>query len=108
MHLFSIALLEGKLLSQKSLKIITTGKIVVPPPVIPPTTKLLPIRKYGYGFGESYKNEVRIIGHNGGAPGVDAHFYIYPTLGYTVIVLANYDRAGIPILSAIEKNIIKN
>lgn len=111
LHLFSMALLGGKLLSQKSLEMITTGKVIVPPPSTSsnlPENKTLVQRKYGYGFGESFKNNIRIIGHNGGAPGVNAHFYIYPTLGYTVIILSNYDRAGEPILNFIQNIITQN
>ncbi len=112
LYLFSSALFDGKLLSQESLEMITKGKVIVPPPPLPaniPTNvHLLPQRKYGYGFGESFENNIRIIGHNGGAPGVNAHFYIYPTLGYTVVVLANYDRAGEPVLKFIQNIITQN
>ncbi len=112
LHLFSLALLGGKLLSHNSFEMITTGKIVVPPPPIPvnkaSNANPLSQRKYGYGFGESFENNIRIIGHNGGAPGVNAHFYIYPTLGYTVVVLSNYDRAGEPILNLIQKILTQN
>lgn len=112
LNLFSLALLTGKLISKTSLELITTGKIEVPTPPKPANissdANQLPQRKYGYGFGESFENNVRIIGHNGGAPGVDAHFYIYPTLGYTVIVLSNYDRAGVPILNFIQNIITQN
>lgn len=108
LHLFWKALLDGKLLSKQGLEIMTTGKIVVPAPAGLPDTpdnKTWPQRKYGYGFGESFKNNIRIIGHNGGAPGVNAHFYMYPALGYMVAVLANYDRAGEPVINFIQ-NII--
>jgi CubicO group peptidase (beta-lactamase class C family) len=109
LHLFALALLGGKLISQMSLDTITTGKINVPPPPVPANSTgnslQLPQRKYAYGFGESFSNNVRIIGHNGGAPGINAHFYMYPTLGYTAIVLSKYDRAGEPVINFIQ-NII--
>ncbi len=47
-----------------------------------------------------------MIGHNGGAPGVDGNIDIYPDLGYTVIVLSNYDMATRPISQLIENIII--
>lgn len=100
LHKFSIALLAGKLLSPKSVKIITTGKVAMPRPPAPPGTKLLEI-KYGYGFGEFFKNGNRMFGHTGGAPGVDAQAEIYPDLGYTVVALSNYDRATIPVMRLI-------
>jgi hypothetical protein len=40
---------------------------------------------------------VRIVGHGGGVPGVAAAVDIYPDLGYTVVVLANYDSALTPV-----------
>jgi D-alanyl-D-alanine carboxypeptidase len=91
MHKFSQALLAGKLGSLKTVAEITKGKIAMPMPPTPPNAKPMPEMKYGFGFGEVYQNNVRITGHNGGAPGVSAHLSIYPDLGYTVVVLSNYD-----------------
>nr|MBK9652478.1 beta-lactamase family protein [Bacteroidota bacterium] len=104
LHKFSQALLSGKLLSLKSVEAITKGRVVMPSP---PNAKISTVRKYGLGFGEVYKNNMRIIGHNGGAPGVEGQVDIYPDLGYTVIVLSNYDRAAIPIINFIEDIITK-
>lgn len=103
LHKFALALLSGKLVSINSLDTITTGKITMPSPAMPPNAKPLPERKYGFGFGEIYKNNIRIIGHNGGAPGIEGQLDIYPDLEYTVIVLSNYDRAIGPIISFIEE-----
>jgi CubicO group peptidase (beta-lactamase class C family) len=87
---FSIALREHKLLNARYTELITTGKVDAP------------FGKYGYGFGDVNFNSVRSIGHNGGAPGIAAQFDIYPELGYTVIVLSNYDPpAMIKVLSKI-------
>jgi CubicO group peptidase (beta-lactamase class C family) len=105
---FSSALLTSKLLSAKSVATITTGKIAMPKPPTPPNVKPMPEIKYGFGFGEFYKNNIRIIGHNGGAPGVDVQLDIYPDVGYTVIVLSNYGRAIMPIINFIEDSITKN
>jgi CubicO group peptidase (beta-lactamase class C family) len=98
LHKFSQAFLTGKLLSKKSMETITKGKVKMPLPPMPPGAKPLPEMKYGYGFGEFYKNNTRIIGHNGGAPGVEGQVDMYPDLGYTVIALSNYDRATRPII----------
>ncbi len=109
LHKFSQALLTGKLLNKKSLETVTKGKVLMQfrMPPMPPNAKpmAMPEIKYGYGFGESFKNNIRSIGHNGGAPGVDGNIDIYPDLGYTVIVLSNYDMATRPISQLIE-NII--
>ncbi|TAE28579.1 MAG: class A beta-lactamase-related serine hydrolase [Candidatus Kapaibacterium sp.] len=105
LHRFSQALLAGKLLSQKNMKTVTTGKVKMPLPPMPPGVKPLPEIQYGYGFGEFYKNNTRIIGHNGGAPGVGAQIDIYPDAGYTVVVLANYERSVTPIINFIEEMI---
>jgi CubicO group peptidase (beta-lactamase class C family) len=105
LHQFSQALLSGKLLSSKSIGMVTKGKVIMPPPPMPLNAKPMAEMKYGFGFGEFYKNNVRIIGHNGGAPGVDVQLDIYPDLGYTVIVLSNYGRAIRPIINFIEDSI---
>ncbi|MGL4599021.1 MAG: serine hydrolase domain-containing protein [Bacteroidia bacterium] len=104
LHKFSQALLAGKLLALKNVATITKGRIAIPLPPLPPNAKPLPALnlKYGFGFGEFFKNDVRIIGHNGGAPGVDVQMDMYPDLGYTVIVLANYDRTVMPVMNFIE------
>jgi CubicO group peptidase (beta-lactamase class C family) len=102
LHKFSQALLSGKLLSLKNVAMITKGKIIMPLPPMPPNLKPLPEKKYGFGFGEFYKNNIRIIEHNGGAPGASSHLKIYPDLEYTVVVLSNYDRAVTPIINFIE------
>jgi len=104
---FSLALQKGKLISKKSFKNASRGKVSVPKPPTPPGMKPLPDLKFAYGFGEFYVNGQRIIGHNGGAPGVDAQMDIYPKLGYTVIVLSNYDRTVMPVIDRIQEMITR-
>ena len=101
LHRVSQALLSGKLLSKKSVETMTKGKVPMPLPPMPPNVKPLPKIQYGYGFGEFFNNTTRIIGHNGGAPGVSGQIDIYPDLGYTVVALSNYDRAVMPIINLI-------
>lgn len=105
---FSKALLSGEILSRNSIEVITRGTITMPRPPMPPNAKPLPETKYGYGFGEKYKNNIRIIGHNGGGPGVEGQIDIYPDLGYTVVVLSNYDFGTRPIIKFIEDIITSN
>lgn len=46
---------------------------------------------YGSGFEVKRYNGTRIIGHGGGWFGITNRMDIYPDLGYTVIILSNYD-----------------
>lgn len=105
LHKFSQALLSGKLISAKSVEMIMKGKIAMPAPrmPLPPNAKPLPEMKYGYGFGERYNNNVRITGHSGGAPGVSGQLDIYPELGYTVVILSNYDMIATPLMNRISE-----
>jgi CubicO group peptidase (beta-lactamase class C family) len=102
LYKFSEALLNSKLISQESFNTVTTGKVLMPKRPINPVMKPPPDIKYGYGFGEFFINNVRIIGHNGGSPGVDAQMDIYPDSDYTVVVLSNYDRSVLPVVKFIE------
>ncbi|HEX8492743.1 MAG TPA: serine hydrolase [Pyrinomonadaceae bacterium] len=83
LHRFAVALKEHKLLSQKYTDLITTGKVDLP--------RGGGEAKYAYGFQEEKINNQRRIGHGGGFPGINSELQIYPELGYTVAVMANYD-----------------
>lgn len=98
LHKFSQALLSGKLLSIKNVEIITKGRVRI---TLPPNATQTPDVKYGFGFGEFYRNNIRVIGHNGGAPGVEGQVDVYPDTGYTVIVLSNFDRTVLSIINFI-------
>jgi CubicO group peptidase (beta-lactamase class C family) len=94
---FAQALLAHKLLSSAMTNTVLTGKVNTgrPGPA--------QVSKYGYGFEDEEVNRVRIIGHGGGAPGIEAQLRIYPTLGYTVVILANLDSAATPIYNQINQ-----
>jgi CubicO group peptidase (beta-lactamase class C family) len=77
---FSAAVQGNKLLDAEHTNILMTGKV--------PTR---PGAKYGYGMEEEFLNGVRIVGHNGGGPGISSQLDMYPDLGYTVAVMSNYD-----------------
>jgi CubicO group peptidase (beta-lactamase class C family) len=47
--------------------------------------------KYGFGMTEELVNGVRILGHSGGAPGISSNLDMYRDLGYTVVVMSNFD-----------------
>ncbi|MDF1543843.1 MAG: serine hydrolase [bacterium] len=81
---FDLALHSGKLLSKEYVDIITAGKVEIGGPEM----------KYGYLFGDENFDGIRSVGHNGGAPGINAELKMYVDLGYTVAVMANYDMAA--------------
>jgi ABC-type sugar transport system substrate-binding protein len=47
-----------------------------------------------------------VVGHNGGSPGIAANFEMYTELGYTAVILSNYDPpAMMPIIMKIREAI---
>lgn len=78
---FGIALRSHKLLNERFTDLVLKGKVEVG----------RPNERYAYGFMEGQTNGVHIVGHGGTSPGANAKFDMYPELGYTVIVLSNYD-----------------
>lgn len=76
---FAQALLDYKLLNAEYTDLLTTGKVGPPG------------RQYAYGFADFRVDGVRMIGHNGGSPGVNGELDIYPASGYVVAVLSNLD-----------------
>ena len=96
---FSVALRGHKLLSAKSVDLMTTEKIF--------------FRKYaaddvyyGYGFELAKIDGRRVIGHTGGDLGVSSALEWFPDSGYTVVVLSNYDRGGIITIDKLQEMII--
>jgi len=85
---FSRSLQTQRLLNKSYTDLEMTGKVRTP----------APNEKYGYGMVEAQVNGVRIVGHSGGFPGVNSQLDMYPDLGYTVVVMANYDDAARPVV----------
>ncbi|MEP6742321.1 MAG: serine hydrolase domain-containing protein [bacterium] len=98
---FSLALRGNKLVSAKSVELLTSNKILA--------------RKYdanqtywGYGFELELIDGQRVIGHGGGDLGVSSAVRWYPDSGnYTIIVLSNYDRGGIITIYKLEEMIMQ-
>lgn len=73
---------------------------------------------FGYAYlfgrpcwGDDRTGEEQVIcavGHNGGAPGVNADYKLYPELGYQVVVLANRSRQAIPLADWLAELIAQN
>lgn len=80
---FGIALTGGMLISAETLGILTTGRVT-----------LRDGGEAGYDYGGRLPDGRRFIGHVGGAPGQCANLRIYPSNGYTIVVLANRDPPG--------------
>jgi CubicO group peptidase (beta-lactamase class C family) len=62
--------------------------------------------RYGYGFNEWRVAGHRIVGHGGGAPGVNAMLQIYPDMGYSVIVLSNFDPPAAEDIAAKARDLL--
>jgi CubicO group peptidase (beta-lactamase class C family) len=78
---FHSALRGFKLLNREYTDIVTTGKFDVGGP----------IGRYAYGFGDKVVEGKRIVGHNGGWPGIAVQLDMYPDTGHTAVVLMNAD-----------------
>lgn len=61
---------------------------------------------YAYGWQNVTINGHRIVGHSGGAPGVSAQFDLYLDLGYTAVILANYDAIIAPRIAGILRDLL--
>lgn len=83
---FDIALRGNKLLSPEWTALAITDKFQSYGPDMQ--------KHYGYGFMDIRKHGERIVGHNGGFPGVSALLNMYMLSGYTLVILSNYDAQG--------------
>jgi CubicO group peptidase (beta-lactamase class C family) len=93
---FAKALQSGQLVGKAYVDTLTTGK-----------EEMGPDMKYGYLFGEEFSDGHRIVGHNGGAPGISAQLDMYVDLGYTVAVLSNYDMMAGVVAGKIGEMIVR-
>lgn len=84
---FSLALRRHRLLNPTETAQVMMGRVQMRSP----DGALLPHAWYGYGFGNFLFDGERIVGHNGGAPGIAASFDMFPAAGYTAVMLANQD-----------------
>jgi CubicO group peptidase (beta-lactamase class C family) len=76
---FDQALRSHKLLNPELTELVITGKAEVGPE-----------DKYAYGFEERRVEGKRVVGHGGGAPGMNCDLRMYWDSGYTVIVMSNF------------------
>lgn len=84
LHRFARALAADKLVSRSIRDSLWT-----------PHAQMGPDAGYGYGFGVTTMDGGHVsVGHNGGAPGINASFHYFPELDLTVVALANYDNVA--------------
>ena len=79
---FAEALRTHRLLNAELTETVISGKTQLGPNAS---------KKYAYGFEESTAGGRRVVGHGGGAPGMNGRLDIHMDSGYTVVVLANLD-----------------
>lgn len=79
LYQFSHALLGNKLVAEPSQKLMFTDYMN---------------KGYGYGFQLRTTALGKVIGHSGGAPGINAVSFSTLDQGYHIVVLSNYDRAA--------------
>ena len=77
---FAEALRAHRLLDAKHTALLTTGKVDAGPG-----------GRYAYGFIDRAVGGLRVVGHGGGAPGMNGELMIEPESGTVVVVLANMD-----------------
>jgi CubicO group peptidase (beta-lactamase class C family) len=58
---------------------------------------------YAYLYGDARVNGRRYIGHNGGAPGINAEFSVFPDSGYTLVVLSNTGSNASPVANQVRQ-----
>ena len=85
---FDQAMRSGKLVNKKTADLLWSAKPNSP--------------DYGYGFGLRGAPGARIVGHNGGFPGISASLSMHLDTGFTVAVLSNYDEGAPIVLQKIE------
>jgi CubicO group peptidase (beta-lactamase class C family) len=83
---FGQALESCKLLDEEHIKLLTEGKVKVRG------------RKYAYGFFNENIESISVIGHGGGAPGINGEFEIYKGTGYSIAILGNLDPPAASII----------
>jgi CubicO group peptidase (beta-lactamase class C family) len=86
---FVTALQQHKLLSPQA-----TTRLLQQHVEQPSLPRVAERRGFGYGVETLADGWLRIVGKSGGAVGASAELKVYPQLGYTIVVLSNYDSAA--------------
>jgi D-alanyl-D-alanine carboxypeptidase len=86
MQRFFAALSSGKLVSETTLKVLSSAQIVAAP-----ASAAGPERRYGLGFGIGAFEGHHWYGHNGGAPGANTELAAFPDDQVSIVVLSDRD-----------------
>jgi len=86
---FATALMNHTLLNAENTNLLITGKVNVGQG-----------RMYAYGFEDATRDGIRVVGHGGGAPGMNGELRIFPASGFVVAVLSNLDPPAASQVSA--------
>ncbi len=92
LHKFALAMLDEKLVSMESLD---------------EMWKSQGSDHYGYGFMITGEAGCRIVGHSGGADGINGNLDIFVDRGYIVAVLSNVDHGASPLADRIKGLIMR-
>lgn len=93
---FVQAIKDGTLLGRESYERMTAAHI--PAGDIPGE-----VLAYGYTLNVDERHGHRVLGHGGGAPGINTHVRWYPDGEWIVVVLSNLDRAANHVFWHIEE-----
>jgi CubicO group peptidase (beta-lactamase class C family) len=89
---FAEALKAGKLVSQASVRTLTTPKPELSSPE--------------YGFGFVIDKGGKVVGHSGGFPGINSQLDIYVGEDYTLAVMSNYGDGAQPVADKVRSLIL--
>jgi len=65
-----------------------------------------PGRSYGLACSIFESSKPRYVGHNGGAPGIQASLAVYPDSGVIVVILSNHHRQARPVLDEFQAGLL--
>ncbi|MEP5613425.1 MAG: serine hydrolase domain-containing protein [Cyclobacteriaceae bacterium] len=85
LHRFSMALINEKIVTDSSLKLLWKNHSA----------------RYGYGFSLRTSQAGKVVGHGGGFPGINSNLDIFLDSNYIVIVLSNHSSAASPVAETI-------
>ncbi|OQW73153.1 MAG: hypothetical protein BVN32_13860 [Proteobacteria bacterium ST_bin14] len=98
---FGRALASGRLVRPATLEAMMQGGIE-----LRPATAERPGLHYGFGVGVSGEGAARVVGHTGGAPGIDVSIRIHLASGRVVAVMSNHSGTDELNASSIAKSIL--
>lgn len=82
---FAVALREHRLLDSTHTALLLRGKVAMGQGGL---------AQYAYGFVDRVQAGRRLVGHGGGAPGMNGELSFEPNGGYVVVVLSNFDPSA--------------